>query len=83
VRSEPGCRSHHRVCRTTAHRGPRDLTTGPIACETGTLTTIYKAISGWESVTNATAGVPGVDEESRADFELRERKRSAAARPSV
>jgi len=47
------------------------LTTGPIACQIGTLTTIYKAISGWESVTNATAGVPGVDEESRADFELR------------
>lgn len=47
------------------------LTTGPIACPIGTLTTIYKAISGWESVTNATAGVPGVNEESRADFELR------------
>ncbi|MGN6314634.1 MAG: baseplate J/gp47 family protein, partial [Rhodanobacteraceae bacterium] len=47
------------------------LTTGPIACPIGALTTIYKAISGWESVTNATAGVPGVDEESRADFELR------------
>lgn len=47
------------------------LTTGPIACPIGTLTTIYKAISGWESVTNTTAGVPGVDEESRADFELR------------
>ncbi|HJR11535.1 MAG TPA: baseplate J/gp47 family protein [Rhodanobacteraceae bacterium] len=47
------------------------LTPGPIACEVGTLTTIYKAISGWESVTNATAGVPGVNEESRADFEAR------------
>jgi hypothetical protein len=47
------------------------LTTGPIACDVGTLTTIYKAISGWESITNATAGVPGVNEESRADFELR------------
>ncbi|MGN6312842.1 MAG: baseplate J/gp47 family protein [Rhodanobacteraceae bacterium] len=47
------------------------LTTGPISCPIGTLTTIYKAISGWESVTNATAGVPGVNEESRADFELR------------
>lgn len=47
------------------------LTTGSIACPIGTLTTIYKAISGWESVTNLTAGVPGVNEESRADFELR------------
>ena len=47
------------------------LTPGPIGCPIGALTTIYKAISGWESVTNATAGVPGVNEESRADFELR------------
>lgn len=47
------------------------LTTGPIACPIGALNTIYKAITGWESVTNATAGVPGVNEESRADFEFR------------
>lgn len=47
------------------------LTPGPIGCPIGTMTTIYKAISGWESVTNAAAGVPGVNEESRADFELR------------
>lgn len=47
------------------------LASGPIGCPIGTLATIYKAISGWESVTNATAGVPGVNEESRADFELR------------
>lgn len=47
------------------------LTTGPIGCPIGTMTTIYKAVSGWESVTNGTAGVPGVNEESRADFEAR------------
>jgi hypothetical protein len=47
------------------------LTPGPIGCPTNTLTTIYKAIDGWESVTNAAAGVPGVNEESRADFEFR------------
>lgn len=47
------------------------LTTGPIACPVGSLNTIYKAITGWESITNLTAGVPGVDEESRADFEFR------------
>ena len=47
------------------------LTTGPIACPVGSLNTIYKAITGWESVTNVTAGVQGVNEESRADFELR------------
>lgn len=47
------------------------LTTGPIACPVGALNTIYKAITGWESITNLTAGVPGVAEESRADFEFR------------
>lgn len=47
------------------------LTTGPIACPIGALNTIYKAITGWDSITNTTAGVPGVNEESRADFEFR------------
>jgi len=47
------------------------LATGPIACPIGALNVIYKAIIGWESVTNLTAGVPGVNEESRADFEFR------------
>lgn len=54
------------------------LTTGPIACPIGTLTTIYKAVTGWESVTNPAAGTPGVDVESRADFELRRRNSVAA-----
>lgn len=54
------------------------LTTGPIGCPIGTLTTIYRAVTGWESVTNAAAGTPGVDVESRADFEYR-RKNSVAA----
>src|SRR6185312_3386250 len=45
--------------------------TAPIACPIGALNVIYKAIIGWESVTNLTAGVPGVNEESRADFEFR------------
>lgn len=53
------------------------LTTGPIGCPVGTLTTIYKAVTGWESVTNATAGTPGNDVESRSDFEFR-RKNSVA-----
>lgn len=47
------------------------LTTGPIACPIGALNVIYKAITGWESITNTTAGVPGVNEESAADFEFR------------
>lgn len=53
-------------------------TTGPIACPVGSLTRIYKAITGWDSITNTTAGTVGVDVESRADFEYRRRKSVAA-----
>lgn len=52
-------------------------TTGPIACPIGALSLIYQAIPGWDSVTNAAAGVIGRDVESRADFELR-RQQSVA-----
>ncbi len=44
---------------------------GPIACPAGTLTTIFKSIPGWDSITNPTDGVLGRDVESRADFEAR------------
>lgn len=54
------------------------VTTGPIPCPAGTLTTIYRSVYGWDSVTNADAGTLGVDVESRADFEFR-RKNSVAA----
>lgn len=54
------------------------VTTGPIACPAGTLTTIYRSVYGWDSVTNADAGTLGVEVESRADFEFR-RKNSVAA----
>jgi len=54
------------------------VTTGPIACPAGTLTTIYRSVYGWDSVTNAGAGTLGIDVESRADFEFR-RKNSVAA----
>ncbi|WP_447867559.1 baseplate J/gp47 family protein [Rahnella bonaserana] len=54
------------------------VTTGPIACPAGTLTTIYRSVYGWDSVTNTDAGTLGVDVESRADFEFR-RKNSVAA----
>lgn len=47
------------------------VTAGPIACPAGTLTSIYRAVSGWDSITNATDGTPGRDVESRADFEAR------------
>ncbi len=45
--------------------------TGPIAAPIGYVNGIYQAIPGWDSVTNAAAGVVGSDVESRADFELR------------
>ncbi len=48
-------------------------TTGPIACAIGALSTIYQAIPGWDSITNAQAGVPGNNVETRAQFEARRR----------
>lgn len=46
-------------------------TTGAIACPIGYLNTIYQAVPGWDSLTNAAPGVLGNDVETRADFELR------------
>lgn len=46
-------------------------TTGPIACPANSLSQIYKAIPGWDSVNNSVAGVQGQNVESRADFEYR------------
>jgi uncharacterized phage protein gp47/JayE len=50
---------------------------GPIACPIGALNTIYRAVTGWSSVNNLTAGVLGNDVEGRANFEYR-RKQSVA-----
>jgi uncharacterized phage protein gp47/JayE len=55
----------------------QNLNTGPIACPIGALNSIYKAVNGWSSVNNATAGVVGNDVEGRANFEYR-RKQSVA-----
>ncbi len=49
----------------------QNATTGPIACPAGTLTTIYKSVDGWDTVTNPADGALGSDVESRADFEFR------------
>lgn len=49
----------------------QNIIRGPIACPSGTLTTIYKAITGWESITNAADGVLGTDTESQAAFAAR------------
>ncbi|KWO48986.1 baseplate J/gp47 family protein, partial [Burkholderia territorii] len=48
-------------------------TNGPIACPIGALATIYTAAQGWDRVTNATAGTPGQNVETRASFEARRR----------
>jgi hypothetical protein len=45
--------------------------TGPIACAAGSLTQIYQAVPGWESVVNTADGVVGSDVETRAAFEAR------------
>ena len=44
---------------------------GPIECPAGTLETIVTVIPGWDSGTNAAAGVIGRNRESQADFENR------------
>lgn len=49
----------------------RALEAGPIECPAGTLTTIVTVIPGWDSGTNAAAGVIGRNRESQADFENR------------
>lgn len=47
------------------------VNTGPIPCPAGSLTTIYRTIPGWDSITNPADGIVGSDAESRADFEAR------------
>lgn len=48
-----------------------NLEDGPIACPAGTLTTIYKAVPGWDTINNSADGVLGRLVESRAEFEFR------------
>lgn len=47
------------------------LVTGPIPCPAASLSTIYRTIVGWDSITNPTDGVLGNDEETRREFETR------------
>lgn len=47
------------------------LVPGDIDCPIGTLTTIYRTVPGWDSITNPTAGTPGQNEESREELEER------------
>jgi hypothetical protein len=46
-------------------------TDGPITCPANSLTIIRTAIGGWDTVNNPSAGTPGRDTETRADFEAR------------
>ncbi|MBK3787238.1 hypothetical protein G3A43_44645 [Paraburkholderia aspalathi] len=48
-------------------------TKGPVACPIGALATIYTAVQGWDRVSNTTAGTPGQNVETRAQFEARRR----------
>lgn len=54
-----------------------NTTTGPISCAAGALNQIYRSVSGWDAITNASPGVVGIDVESRIAFETR-RKQSVA-----
>lgn len=54
------------------------VNTGPISCPIGYLNTIYQAIPGWDSITNAVVGVVGNNVESAADFEYRRQQTVAA-----
>lgn len=49
----------------------QSLDTGPIDCPANTLTRIYRGVPGWDAINNPTAGTPGRDVETRADFEQR------------
>jgi uncharacterized phage protein gp47/JayE len=44
---------------------------GPIPCPADTVTRIYRAIPGWDTVNNAAPGTLGRNVETRADFEAR------------
>ena len=57
------------------------IATGPIQCPAGTLSQIYKAIPGWDSITNLSDGVIGNAVEARGAFEGR--RRAAAAKNSI
>lgn len=61
--------------------------TGPLACPANSLTTIYQAIPGWDTITNAAPGIEGNIVESREDFETRRQQsvflNSIGSNPSV
>lgn len=48
-----------------------NVNNGPIPCPANTLTKIFRAIPGWDTINNPTEGVLGRDIETRAEFEAR------------
>lgn len=55
---------------------PMDLvfqcqTPGPVLCPAGSINRIYSQILGWDTVSNAAAGITGTNEETRMGFEKR------------
>lgn len=55
----------------------QNVATGPIPCPAGTLTQVYQAVNGWDTISNPADGILGQNIESPAEFELR-RKNSVA-----
>jgi uncharacterized phage protein gp47/JayE len=55
-----------------------NIVLGPIPCPANTVTRIYQAIPGWDTVNNPAPGVPGANVESAADFEFRRQNTVAA-----
>lgn len=47
------------------------ITNGPIPCPAGALNQIYKAVPGWDTVSNAASGREGRNVESASEFEQR------------
>lgn len=55
----------------------QNVVNGPVPCPSHTLTVIYQAIPGWDSIDNSAPGTEGADVETRAAFEFR-RQQSVA-----
>jgi uncharacterized phage protein gp47/JayE len=51
---------------------------GPTACPANSISTIYQAIPGWDSITNPTEGVAGADVETQQEFAFRRQETVAA-----
>lgn len=54
-----------------------NIVNGPIACPPNQLNKIYQAIPGWDTINNPSAGVPGLNVETPAEFRAR-RQQSVA-----